>query len=59
MESLRIIVRRLGGPEVLEAVREEAPEPGRGEARVRELAAGVSFADLLMRGNHPVSAALR
>jgi NADPH2:quinone reductase len=54
MKSLRIIVRRFGGPEVLETAEEEEPEPGRGEVRVRELAAGVSFADLLMReGIHP------
>jgi NADPH:quinone reductase-like Zn-dependent oxidoreductase len=54
MKSLRIIVRRFGGPEVLETVEEEAPEPGRGEVRVREFVAGVSFADLLMReGIHP------
>jgi len=54
MKSLRIIVRRLGGPEVLETLVEEAPDPGRGEVRVRVLAAGVSFAELLMReGIHP------
>ncbi|KRR13706.1 alcohol dehydrogenase [Bradyrhizobium jicamae] len=54
MKYLRIIVRRLGGPEVLETVEEEAPEPARGEVRVRVFAAGVSFADLLMReGIHP------
>jgi NADPH2:quinone reductase len=54
MKSLRIIVRRLGGPEVLEVLEEEAPEPGQSDARVRVLTAGVSFADLLMReGIHP------
>jgi NADPH:quinone reductase-like Zn-dependent oxidoreductase len=54
MKSLRIVARRFGGPDVLEAVQEETPEPGRGEVRVREFAAGVSFADLLMReGIHP------
>ncbi|MCA1408646.1 zinc-binding dehydrogenase [Ensifer sp. IC3342] len=54
MNSLRIVARRFGGPEVLETVEEEAPEPGGGEVRVRVLAAGVSFADLLMReGIHP------
>lgn len=54
MKSLRIVVRRLGGPEVLETAEEEAPEPGRGEVRVRVLVAGVSAADLLMReGIHP------
>jgi NADPH2:quinone reductase len=48
------MVRRLGGPEVLETVEEEAPEPKRGEVRVKVLVAGVSFADLLMReGIHP------
>jgi len=54
MKSLRIVARCFGGPDVLEAVQEEAPEPGQGEVRVRELVAGVSFADLLMReGIHP------
>ena len=54
MPSLRVIVRRFGGPEVLETVTDEAPEPGPGEVRVRAFAAGVSFADLLMReGIHP------
>ena len=54
MKSLRIIVRRLGGPEVLETLEVEAPEPGQSDVRIRVLAAGVSFADLLMReGIHP------
>src|SRR5262245_15572914 len=54
MKSLRITVRRLGGPEVLETLVEESPEPGRGEVRVRVRAAGVSFAEMLMReGIHP------
>lgn len=53
-QSERIIVRRRGGPEVLEAVSESVPEPNAGEVRVRVLAAGVSYADLLMReGVHP------
>jgi NADPH:quinone reductase-like Zn-dependent oxidoreductase len=33
-----MIIRRHGGPEVLETTEEEAPKPGRGEVRV--LAAG-------------------
>lgn len=54
MKSLRIVVPRHGGPEVLESLIEEAPEPRRDEVRVRVLTAGVSFADLLMReGLHP------
>jgi NADPH2:quinone reductase len=59
MQSVRIIARRRGGPEVLETIREEAPEPKRREVRVRVLAAGVSYADLLMReGVHPEKTAL-
>jgi NADPH:quinone reductase-like Zn-dependent oxidoreductase len=54
MRHLRIIVRRLGGPEVLETLWEEVPEPGRGQVRVRVFVAGVSFAELLIReGIHP------
>jgi NADPH:quinone reductase len=54
MKSFRIIARRFGGPDVLETVEEDVPEPKRGELRVRILFAGVSFADLLMReGIHP------
>src|SRR5215213_7982463 len=50
----RVVVSRLGGPEVLEVREEELPEPGLGEVRVRILATGVSYADLLMReGVHP------
>lgn len=52
--SRRIVVTRYGGPEVLQVVEENPPEPKPGEARVRILAAGVSYADLLMReGVHP------
>jgi NADPH:quinone reductase-like Zn-dependent oxidoreductase len=49
MKSKRVIVTRAGGPEVLQIREEELPEPGSGEVRVRILAAGVSYADLLMR----------
>jgi len=54
MISGRIIVRREGGPDVLEWIEEEACEPSQGEIRVRIQATGVSFADMLMReGVHP------
>lgn len=54
MTQMRIIVERYGGPEVLQAVEEKRPEPKRGEARVRVLAAGVGLPDLMMReGIHP------
>jgi NADPH2:quinone reductase len=54
MRHTRIIVTHYGGPEALRVVEEECPEPKHGEVRVRVLAAGVSYADLLMReGVHP------
>jgi NADPH2:quinone reductase len=54
MKYKRIVVTRYGGPEVLGVVEEDLPEPGPGEVRVRILAAGVSFADILLReGIHP------
>ncbi|MDE3137702.1 MAG: zinc-binding dehydrogenase [Acidobacteriota bacterium] len=50
----RIVVNRSGGPEVLEVAQEELREPGPGEVRVRVIAAGVAFADILMReGAYP------
>src|SRR6266849_395759 len=50
----RIIVTHYGGPDALQVVEDECPEPKGGEMRVRVLAAGVSLPDLLMReGVHP------
>jgi len=42
---------RFGGPEVLNVIETPTPEPGPGQARVRVRAAGVNFADTLMRQN--------
>jgi NADPH2:quinone reductase len=54
MRHKRVIVSRYGGPEVLQVIEEECPEPKRGEVRVRVLAAGVSTPDILARqGIHP------
>jgi NADPH2:quinone reductase len=54
MRNQRVIVSEFGGPETLRVIEEEVPRPGVGEVRVHVLAAGVSFADLLMReGVHP------
>ncbi len=47
--NARIIVTAIGGPEVLKSIEEDIPAPGSGEVRVKVLAAGVSFADVLMR----------
>jgi NADPH:quinone reductase-like Zn-dependent oxidoreductase len=54
MKHTRIIVTRYGGPDVLEVLEEECPEPKGGEVRVRVLAAGVALPDVMMReGIHP------
>jgi NADPH:quinone reductase-like Zn-dependent oxidoreductase len=54
MKYKRVVVSRLGGPEVLQLREEELPEPGLAEVRVRILATGVSLPDLMMReGVHP------
>ncbi len=56
MDHRRVVIDSYGGPDVLRIATEPLPEPGPGEVRVRVLAAGVSFADLLMReGIHPES----
>lgn len=50
----RVVVARYGGPETLELLEEALPEPGRGEVRVRVLAAGVAMPDVMARqGIHP------
>jgi len=54
VKHTRIIVTHYGGPDELQVVEEECPQPKRGEVRVRVLAAGVSLPDLMMReGIHP------
>jgi NADPH2:quinone reductase len=44
-----ILVRRTGGPEVLELVEQPTPRPGVGEVLVRVEAAGVNFIDIYYR----------
>ncbi|HEX9157979.1 MAG TPA: alcohol dehydrogenase catalytic domain-containing protein, partial [Syntrophales bacterium] len=54
MRHTRIIVTHYGGPDALQVVEEECPEPKDGEVRVRVLAAGVSLPDIMAReGVHP------
>lgn len=54
MRHMRIVVTHYGGPDQLQVLEEECPEPKRGEVRVRVLAAGVSLPDVMMReGIHP------
>jgi NADPH:quinone reductase-like Zn-dependent oxidoreductase len=45
----QVVIRRPGGPEVLAVVEGQIPSPGSGMVRVRVLAAGVAYADILMR----------
>ena len=49
MKHHRVVVSRHGGPDVLQVVEEDLPEPGAGEVRVKVLAAGVSAFDLIYR----------
>ncbi|WP_084263142.1 nitroreductase/quinone reductase family protein [Actinomadura formosensis] len=50
----RIVVARYGGPEAMRLVEEPLPMPCSGEVRVKRVAAGVSFADVLIReGGYP------
>ena len=54
MRHTRIIVTRYGGPDALQVIEEECPQPQPGEVRVKVLAAGVSLPDVLAReGVHP------
>jgi NADPH:quinone reductase-like Zn-dependent oxidoreductase len=58
-KNVRVLITRLGGPEVLKLVEEELPQPAAGQVRVKVLAAGVAYADILMRlGLYPHQPAL-
>ncbi|MEJ0071195.1 MAG: alcohol dehydrogenase catalytic domain-containing protein [Pseudomonadota bacterium] len=45
----QIVIARRGGPDVLTLVEGPVPQPGPNQLRLRVLAAGVAFADVLMR----------
>jgi NADPH:quinone reductase-like Zn-dependent oxidoreductase len=51
MKHHRVVVTRHGGPDVLQVVEEDLPEPQAGEVRVKVLAAGVSAYDLMFRSS--------
>jgi NADPH2:quinone reductase len=54
VKHTRIIVTHYGGPDALQVLEEECPEPKDSEVRVRVLAAGVSLPDIMAReGIHP------
>lgn len=59
MKHTRIVVTHYGGPDALQVLEEECPEPKDGEVRVRVLAAGVSLPDIMAReGVHPETPAV-
>jgi len=59
MRNTRVIISAYGGPEVLELIEEDLPEPSAGQVRLKVLATGVAFADVLMRyGMYPHMPAL-
>jgi NADPH:quinone reductase-like Zn-dependent oxidoreductase len=49
LKNARIVITARGGPEVLQWVEHNVPVPSAGEVRVKVLAAGVAYADILMR----------
>ena len=54
-KNTRVVITRRGGPEVLRVVEEELADPQPGRVRVRIIATGVAYADVLMRyGLYPV-----
>jgi NADPH:quinone reductase-like Zn-dependent oxidoreductase len=54
MKNTRVIITAYGGPGVLKLIEEDVPEPRLGEVRLKILATGVAFADVLMRyGMYP------
>ena len=48
-KNARMVITGLGGPEVFKWVEEDMPVPAPGHVRVKVIAAGVAFADILMR----------
>src|SRR5215813_1672867 len=54
MRHRRVVVTHYGGPDALQVLEEECPEPKHDEVRVRVLAAGVALPDVMAReGVHP------
>jgi NADPH:quinone reductase-like Zn-dependent oxidoreductase len=54
MRNTRVVLSALGGPEVFKIIGDEIRDPGPKELRIRVLASGVSYADVLMRhGMYP------
>lgn len=55
MQAKRAIVRQHGGPEVIEFIDEEMPEPGPGEVVLEHTAIGLNYIDTYhRRGIYPM-----
>jgi NADPH:quinone reductase-like Zn-dependent oxidoreductase len=48
-KNLRVVITAQGGPEVLKIIEDDLPVPAAGQVRVKNLASGVAYADVLMR----------
>jgi len=54
VKHLRVIVTHYGGPDAIQVIAEDRPEPKAGEVRVKVLSAGVALPDVMAReGIHP------
>ncbi len=49
MKSKSILIRAHGGPEVIEMVETDVPNPGPGEVRIQQRAIGLNFIDIYFR----------
>jgi len=49
MRNSQVVITAQGGPDVLKYVEDNLPVPGPGQVRVKNLASGVAYADVLMR----------
>jgi NADPH:quinone reductase-like Zn-dependent oxidoreductase len=59
MKYKHVVLTRTGNPDALQLREDEIAEPGRGEVLVKILAAGVAYADIMMRhGKYPGTPAL-
>ena len=49
MKSKSILIRSHGGPEVIEVIEADVPDPAPGEVRIRQRAVGLNFIDIYYR----------
>lgn len=49
MKNKQIVLTQTGGPDMLQVQEKEVPQPVAGEVRIKVLAAGIAYAEVLMR----------